>query len=305
VQRAVAVLVHLAAGIGNLVLATPLLLVLQRAGFVIDLLLDCDYPAAAALFRDWGAVRTVLDGSCDAWAAEAYRHVIPAVPPFYWPRYAARYARLAHAVARPPADLFYQDEQRFYLRFAATLGCDTAHPPAPFLPIPPDAALGVTPATVVLAPGCKTGEMAAKRWPRFTALAAMLPDVAVVGTADDLHDFAGAPMRFPGHARMLVDRLGLRETAAAMAAARAVVANDSGLGHVAAAVGAPTILLFGPTPHATLGRLAPNAGILDAGLPCAPCWFAARFAACGRRIDCLAQLSVAQVLAALPPAWSG
>ena len=110
-QRAGAVLVHLAAGIGNLVLATPLLLVLQRAGFVIDLLLDCDYPAAAALFRDWGAVRTVLDGWHDAWAAEAYRHVIPAVPPFYWPRYAARYVRIAQAIARPPEDVFYRDEQ--------------------------------------------------------------------------------------------------------------------------------------------------------------------------------------------------
>ncbi|MBN9509432.1 MAG: glycosyltransferase family 9 protein [Alphaproteobacteria bacterium] len=304
-QRAGAVLVHLAAGIGNLVLATPLLLVLQRAGFVIDLLLDCDYPAAAALFRDWGAVRRVLDGARDAWSAEAYRHVIPAVPPFYWPRYAARYARVAHAVARPPEALFYQDEQGFYLRFAATLGCDIAHPPAPFLPVPPDAAPGVTPSTVVLAPGCKTGEMAAKRWPGFVELAAALRDVAVVGTADDLHDFAGAPMHFAPHARMLVDRLGLREAAAAMAAARAVVANDSGLGHIAAAVGAPTLLLFGPTPYATLGRPAPNVTILDAGLPCAPCWFGARFAACAGRIDCLRQLSVAQVLAALPPAWSG
>jgi ADP-heptose:LPS heptosyltransferase len=299
------VLVHLAAGIGNVVLATPLLLVLHRAGFVIDLRLDCDYPEAAELFRGWGAIRTLLSGAYGVETRAAYRHVIPAVPPFYWPRYAARYAGATNAVARPTAETFYADEQAFYLHFARALGCDVATAPAPFLPIAPNPALGVDATTVVLAPGCKTGEMAAKRWPWFVEFAAALGDVAVVGTADDLRRFDGTPMRFPAHVRALVGRLTLRETAAAMAAARAVVANDSGLGHVAAAVGAPTILLFGPTPHASLGRPAPNATILAARCACAPCWFGARFGACGGRIDCLAQIGVADVLAALPPAWSG
>jgi ADP-heptose:LPS heptosyltransferase len=303
--HAEAVLVHLAAGIGNVVLATPLLLALHRAGFVIDLLLDCDYPEAAELFRGWGVIRAVFQGARGVRPGPAYRHVIPAVPPFYWPRYAARYAGAANAVARPAPETFYADEQAFYLHFARVLGCDVLSAPPPFLPIAPNPALGVSTTTVVLAPGCKTGEMAAKRWPWFAELAAALGDVAVVGTADDLRRFDGTPMRFPARVRSLVGRLALRETAAAMAAARAVVANDSGLGHVAAAVGAPTILLFGPTPHASLGRPAPNATILAAGCACAPCWFGARFAACGGRIDCLAQIGVAQVLAALPPAWSG
>jgi heptosyltransferase I len=75
-----------------------------------------------------------------------------------------------------------------------------------------------------------------------------------------------------------------------------VVANDSGLAHVAAAVGTPTLMIFGPTPHATLSRLPSNVKVLRAGLPCEPCWFGgARFRACDRRIECLGALSVAQV----------
>jgi ADP-heptose:LPS heptosyltransferase len=150
---------------------------------------------------------------------------------------------------------------------------------------------------LVLAPGCKGGEMAAKRWPHFAALAGHFADVAVVGTEDDLRGFGGAPRPpFPPHVRNLVGRLTLRQTAASLAAAGAVVANDSGIGHMAAAVGVPTVLLFGPTPAATLGRFPPNVTVLDAGLPCAPCWFGARFSACGRRIDCLQGLTVSRVI---------
>jgi ADP-heptose:LPS heptosyltransferase len=97
----------------------------------------------------------------------------------------------------------------------------------------------------------------------------------------------------------LIGRLSLRETAEVMAAAGAVVANDSGLGHVAAAVGVSTILLFGPTPAATLGRFPPNVTILSSNLPCAPCWFGRRFASCGGRIDCLDRLTPSLVVEAL------
>src|SRR6202008_731065 len=115
----------------------------------------------------------------------------------------------------------------------------------------------------------------------------LFQDVVIVGTADDLHNFDGTPMRFPGHARSLVGRLSLREAAGVIAAAGAVVANDSGLGHVAGAVGTPTILLFGPTPDATLGRLPPNVKVLRGGLACEPCWFGDRFGACAGRIACM------------------
>ena len=285
------VLVHLAAGVGNIVLATPLLVALDRIGAVVDVWLSADYGQTADLLRDWTAVRAVTVTP----RFHAYDAIIPAVPPFYWRSFATHYAGRARVVARPPDALFYADEQEYYVRFARTLGF-SGTPPCCTLPVAPSERFGVGAATVVLAPGCKTGEMTAKRWPYFPELADRLDDVAVVGTGDDLRRFDGTAMRFAAHVRSFAGRLTLRDTAEVLASAGVVVANDSGLAHVAAAVGTPTLMIFGPTPHATLGRFPPNVAVLRAGLPCEPCWFGgARFRACDRRIDCLRSLGVEQV----------
>jgi ADP-heptose:LPS heptosyltransferase len=294
-----AVLVHLAAGVGNVVLATPLLVALHEMGMEVHVLLDADYEQTADLLRPWGVVASVRRGRdwrSLAHRADVYDIAVPAVPPFYRPCFRREY-RAARVVARPQARLFYQNEQRWYLAFARALGWAGRDDPACSLPIAPRADGAVGLGTLVLAPGCKTGEMAAKRWPYFTALAERFEDVAVVGTPDD-DCVNGEPLCWPAHVRSFVGALTLRETAELMAAAGAVVANDSGLAHVAVAVGTPTLLLFGPTPDATLGTLPPNASVLRQGLMCEPCWFGARFAYCGGRVDCLRGLHVANVEAA-------
>jgi ADP-heptose:LPS heptosyltransferase len=247
------------------------------------------------LFRGWGSIRH-LTAFGNAPLAN-YHAVLAAVPPFYWGRYAADYSGVGNAVPRPSSTAFHRDEQAWYLAFAASLGAVAEVATAPFctLPVPPDPAFGTSPTTLVLAPGCKGGEMAAKRWPHFPALAAAFPDVAVVGTADDIKDCGP----FPPHARLLVDQLSLRQTAGALASAGAVVANDSGLGHVAAALGVPTVLLFGPTSAEVLGRFPPNVTVMRPERPCAPCWFRERFQACAGRIDCLANLALPEVCGAV------
>ena len=204
-----------------------------------------------------------------------------------------RYAGVA--IVRPPDALFYENEQAYYLEFARFLGCDVSN--APYYLMPARHALRTT--TVVLAPGSKPAEMAAKRWPFFAELASAFDDVAVVGTNDDLVRFDGTSMDLPRHVRSLIGRLSLSETASLLAGAAAVVANDCGLGYLAGALGAPTLLLFGPTPHRTLGPLPPNVTVLASDLQCEPCWFGARFRSCGRRIDCLHQLSVETVVQAV------
>jgi ADP-heptose:LPS heptosyltransferase len=265
------VLVHLASGIGNIALATPLLRALNRSGYTIDVLIDGDYADTAELLQGWSALRTVVSGGLGHRLTAPYAKVLPAVPPFYWPRYMRLYAARANCVRRPPDGLFYEDEQGYYLEFAKALGCEIENPCYYFLPIPPDQDHGVTSATLVLAPGCKTGEMASKRWPYFPELSESFEDVVVVGTEDDLRRFDGRPMQFPRHVRNWAGKLSLRETARVLAAAGAVVANDSGLGHVAGAVGTPTVMLFGPTPDRALGQFPPNVRVLRTGLPCEPC----------------------------------
>jgi ADP-heptose:LPS heptosyltransferase len=305
-------LVHLASGVGNVVLATPLLIALDELGYEVHVCLDADYAQTSDLLQPWSVVQAVhgdglaaalrrlraASGSTASWEA-----VVPAVPPFYWSRFARAYGgpvvdalKPVRVIPRPPDRLFAQDEQAFYIAFAQGLGYAASDPPTPYLPIGArDGETRVGARTVVLAPGCKTGTMAAKRWPHFEALAERFVDVAVVGTADDLRRFDGTPMRFPEHVRCFIDQLTLRETAELMAASALVIGNDSGLSHVAAAVGVATLMLFGPTDHHCLGRLPLNVTVLRAGLPCEPCWKSAPLAACRRRIDCLAQLAVDRV----------
>lgn len=289
------ILVQLGAGIGNIVLATPLLIALQELGFAADVLLAADYAETSGLLRPWSVVREIFTRLAQPPLAQ-YERIAPALPPFYQARFGRAISHQPHAIKRPPDALFYGNEQEFYLHFARSLDYPPDRSPRPSLPIAPAEKCGVTSRTVVLAPGCKTGIMATKRWPHFGALAAAFEDVVVVGTVDDLRQSDGAPMQFPPHVRSFVGKLSLRETAELMAAAGVVVGNDSGLSHVAAAVGTPTIMLFGPTPHQSLGPLPPNVTVLRGGLPCEPCWFKDRFRACGRKIECLATLRVETVI---------
>jgi ADP-heptose:LPS heptosyltransferase len=289
------VLVHLSSGIGNVILATPLLVALDHMDFAVHVLIHADYPQTADLIRDWAIVHEVYDQHVTRVTLSDYNVIIPAIPPFYWPRFARLYREVAGLMRRPPDALFYRDEQEYYLTFARELGYPVHRRPVYRLPIGPSAGFGVTGQTLVIAPGCKSGEMAAKRWPYFSQLAEGFEDVMIVGTADDLCRYDGTAWQFPPHARLCIDQLTLREIAELLAAAGVVVGNDSGLSHMAAAVGTPTIMIFGPTPHLSLGQLPPNVTVLRAGLECEPCWFGARFRACAARIHCLHQLTVAAV----------
>lgn len=107
-------LVHLGAGIGNIVFATPLLVSLNELGLKIDVLLSADYAETAGLFAGWSAVAQVVD-SLSRTRKEQYDYLIPALPPFYWPRFRLEYRGLRRCVARPDDSLFYQNEQEFYL----------------------------------------------------------------------------------------------------------------------------------------------------------------------------------------------
>ena len=119
---------------------------------------------------------------------------------------------------------------------------------------------------VALAP---TANWAPKMWPvdRFAALfqavaAQRLPGAVPVifaGPGPDEAVTAAALATALPDAIDLTGRLTLTQVAACLQRAALFVGNDSGLMHVAAAAGAPTLGLFGPTPadeYAPAGRLA-------------------------------------------------
>jgi heptosyltransferase-2 len=138
------------------------------------------------------------------------------------------------------------------------------------------AAVGLDPSRglVALAPGAAH---ATKRWPleHWKALAAALtahqhPLVIVGGPEDSAaaREVAGA---LPGTA-VAAGLFGLQGTGALLARSRALVSGDTGVMHMATAVGTPVVALFGPTVEAFgfFPYRAP-ARVLQRDLPCRPC----------------------------------
>ncbi|THF63148.1 lipopolysaccharide heptosyltransferase I [Pseudothauera nasutitermitis] len=69
----------------------------------------------------------------------------------------------------------------------------------------------------------------------------------------------------------VLPRLPLAGMATQLAGARACVAVDTGLGHLAAALDVPTLSLFGPTNPGFTGAWGPGQIHLPSDFPCAPC----------------------------------
>ena len=53
------VLVHLGSGMGNMLMATPMMEMLSHGGYQIDLCLQGETPKVDTLFQSWPHVRTV------------------------------------------------------------------------------------------------------------------------------------------------------------------------------------------------------------------------------------------------------
>jgi heptosyltransferase-2 len=130
---------------------------------------------------------------------------------------------------------------------------------------------------LALCPGAEYGP--AKRWPaRHFALVAR-HWIAVGGQVQ----LFGGPGDRPAAAALvaalgedmavedLVGRTTLAQAAALIGAAQAVVANDSGLMHLAAALGRPLVALYGPSDPALTPPLAAEAEVLALDLDCRPC----------------------------------
>jgi ADP-heptose:LPS heptosyltransferase len=109
----------------------------------------------------------------------------------------------------------------------------------------------VAPGAVVVHPGAKAAE---RRWrpDGFAAVARELAAdhrVVVTGSAAE-RDLAMTVANAAGlpEAAVLAGELDLAELSALVADASLVVANDTGVGHLATAYGTPSVVLFGPTP---------------------------------------------------------
>ena len=74
------------------------------------------------------------------------------------------------------------------------------------------------------------------------------------------------------HNPLIVTGLDLSSTAALIGKCTLFVSNDSGLMHVAAAMGVKTIAVFGPTDPGRTAPYGPDHQVIRTGIECSPCW---------------------------------
>lgn len=155
-------------------------------------------------------------------------------------------------------------------------------------------------APYIFCPGAEYGP--AKRWPaaHFAALAGLLANPAhpvwLLGSDKDamLGDTIAAASG--GRAINLCGRTTVTQAIDLIADAHAVVSNDSGLMHVAAALDKPLVALYGSSSPGYTPPLSPRAKILYRHLSCSPCF--KRTCPLGH-FDCLTGLSPASVASAV------
>jgi heptosyltransferase-2 len=183
-----------------------------------------------------------------------------------------------------------------FARLAAPPGADIRRPLRdPRLAVDAAAAeatrrrFGVDGPYAALCPGAEYGP--AKRWPYFAELSRRLalPVIALGGARDREH---GEGIR----GRNLAGETSLDEAIDLLAGASLVVSNDSGLMHVAAALGRPQVALFGSSSPKHTPPLSAHAKFLWLGIECSPCY--ARECPLGH-FRCMRELSVERVLAEL------
>lgn len=151
--------------------------------------------------------------------------------------------------------------------------------------------------TVVLHPGAAYG--GAKRWlpERFIELVRRCPDLQWILVGNDAERAANAALATAMGPKVedLTGKLDLAELAARMAAASAVVCNDSGPMHLAAAAGARVVAIFGSTDPSRTGPLGDGHRVLRVPVDCSPCFLRE----CPTDLRCMKAVTVEAVESAL------
>lgn len=149
-------------------------------------------------------------------------------------------------------------------------------------------------AYAVVVPGATYGPT--KSWPagKYRELvAAMVQDTPVVLAGGAAERELCASVR--GDARRVVDMSGmttLGELFALVESAGVVVANDSGVTHVAASLGVPAVVIFGSTSPTWTRPLGDNVTVIRERVHCSPCFLRE----CPTQLECYESITVERVL---------
>lgn len=118
----------------------------------------------------------------------------------------------------------------------------------------------------------------AKRWPaeRFAEIADRLSqrdgfETVIVGAESDTEVAERVAGLMRTSAVVLAGKTSIAELKAVLSCARLVISNDTGAAHVSAALGVPTVVVFGPTEHVSTRPLSQHAAVIRHDVECSPC----------------------------------
>ncbi|MCA8916588.1 MAG: hypothetical protein KDB90_14375 [Planctomycetes bacterium] len=245
------ILVEVSWGMGNMVQGTPLCHALHLLGHDVDLFLHNRKISArmAPLFEGWPVLGNIFHGSSDiefgrydlAVCCFGERRAAKRMPPGFYIDFGWYNLRAGN-------------ESERNLSAARRLGWTDPTPPSHVQSSGRD--FGLSPGTVVLHAGCDPANTI-KRWPHWPEVCARLESVGktiiVVGTESDRSQDGWE------HKYRCEFGLPVNDLCALLDQATAYCGNDSGVGHIAAAIGLPGVLLFGPSDPV---KNAPNSKVL-------------------------------------------
>ena len=140
------------------------------------------------------------------------------------------------------------------------------------------ASLGVEAGSPIVAIGAGSTNSMAKRWPLeyFAKLCDSFSDsfgaqIILLGSPGEADVGSGLSELSRAKILDMTGRTELSEATAVLGVVDLFVANDMGLAHIAAALGTPTLTIFGPTNETATAPLGLNARFVREVVECSPC----------------------------------
>jgi len=276
-------LVGIGEGIGNILMTTPLIEALGRLGHTIDVIATPNYPDTLELLQGWLRIRKPTL-NVDDLDLKSYDKII--LTP--WFGMAQLFLQLPNIIAIPNRILEVKSEVEANMDVARSLGYVGETPPY-HSEYNQNRDFSMYRNFVGFHNGANP-RWPFKRWPYFPQLAEKFTNVILVGSLQDKQD------GFPDHVLDFQGLLPLTDTASLLKELKFFVTNDSGMMHLAHAMGTKTYAIFGPT---SPGKNLPNGVILISQKRlCQPCQHSANWGNCGS-VDCLTTLEVDTVMEVL------